>query len=96
MIEGLNKQFESRVRLGVMALLMVNDKVDFPTMKEELKLTDGNLASHLLALEKNEYILVEKDFVGRKPRTQYSATKLGKAEFIKHLNALEKLLKQSK
>ncbi len=96
MIEGLNKQFESRVRLGVMALLMVNDKVDFTTMKEELDLTDGNLASHLLALEKNDYIQMEKDFVGRKPRTQYTVTKLGKAEFIKHLNALEILLKQSK
>ncbi len=96
MIEGLNKQFESRVRLGVMALLMVNEQVDFPTMKEELNLTDGNLASHLLALEKNEYISMEKDFVGRKPRTRYTATKLGKAEFVKHLNALETLLKQSK
>jgi DNA-binding PadR family transcriptional regulator len=96
MIEGLNKQFESRVRLGVMALLMVNDKVDFLTMKEELSLTDGNLASHLLALEKHEYIKMEKDFVGRKPRTQYSATALGRAEFVMHLNALETLLKHSK
>ncbi len=96
MIEGLNKHFESRVRLGVMALLSIHDSVDFNTLKEELDLTDGNLASHLMALEKNEYISVQKDFVGRKPRTQYSSTKLGKAEFEKHLNALEFLLKQSK
>lgn len=96
MIEGLNKQFESRVRLGVMALLMVHDTVDFPTMKEELDLTDGNLASHITALEKHEYISFEKDFVGKKPRTRYKATQLGKLEFNKHLNALEMLLKQSR
>lgn len=96
MIEGLNKQFESRVRLGVMALLMVHDTVDFLTLKEELDLTDGNLASHITALEKHEYIAFEKDFVGKKPRTRYKATTLGKAEFNKHLNALEMLLKQSR
>ncbi len=96
MIEGLNKHFESRVRLGVMALLSINDRVEFTTLKEELDLTDGNLASHLTALEKNEYISFEKDFVGRKPRTQYRITKLGRIEFEKHLNALEFLLKQSK
>jgi DNA-binding HxlR family transcriptional regulator len=96
MIEGLNKHFESRVRLGVMALLNIHDQVDFNTLKEELDLTDGNLASHLTALEKNEYISVLKEFVGRKPRTRYSCTKLGKTEFEKHLNALEFLLKQSK
>ena len=96
MIAGLNKQFESRVRLGVMALLMVHESVEFTTMKEELDLTDGNLASHLTSLEKNEYISFQKDYVGRKPRTRYTATKLGKAEFAKHLNALEALLKQSK
>ncbi len=93
MIEGLNKQFESRVRLGVMAILCVNDSIDFNALKEELDLTDGNLASHITALEKNEFIQVSKEFVGKKPRTTYTITPLGKQEFEKHLLALEKLLK---
>lgn len=93
MIEGLNKQFESRVRLGVMSVLMVNDWVDFNSLKEDLGLTDGNLASHILALEKNQYIEVSKEFVGKKPRTKYRVTNLGRAEFEQHLTALEKLLK---
>jgi len=93
MIEGLNKQFESRVRLGVMAILSVNDSIDFNALKDELNLTDGNLASHITALEKNQYIEVKKEFVGKKPRTTYSITVLGKLEFEKHLAALEKLLK---
>ncbi len=93
MIEGLNKQFESRVRLGVMAILCVNDSIDFNALKDELNLTDGNLASHISALEKNEYIQVSKEFVGKKPRTTYQITKLGRVEFEQHLAALEKLLR---
>lgn len=96
MIEGLNKQFESRVRLGVMSILMVNEEVDFNFLKDQLHLTDGNLASHLIALEKNEYIEVHKAFVGRKPKTTYNATKLGRLEFNRHLSALEQLLKQTR
>ncbi len=93
MIEGLNKIFESRIRLGIMSVLMVNDWVDFNTLKELLKVTDGNLASHISALEKNEFITIRKEFVGKKPKTSYAASKLGKQAFKKHLAALEKLLK---
>ncbi len=92
-IADINKAFESRVRLGIMSMLMVQDEVDFNSMKETLDLTDGNLASHLKALEKIEYIVMVKEFVGRKPRTSYSITKLGKQAFGEHLNALEKLIK---
>ncbi|TLX76603.1 transcriptional regulator [Labilibacter sediminis] len=93
LIEGLNKNFESRIRLGIMSALMVNDKLDFNALKELLDVTDGNLASHLKALEKHEYIDVTKRFIGKKPNTTYTATKLGKQMFSKHLNALEKLIK---
>ena len=93
LIEGLNKAFESRVRLGVMSMLMVNDEMDFTTIKEQLNITDGNLASHTTALEKLEYIKITKEFVGKKPRTTYSVTPLGKKAFNEHLNALERILK---
>lgn len=96
MIEGLNKQFENRIRLGIMALLMVNERVEFLTFKDELGLSDGNLASHMTALEKHEYIEVLKDFVGKKPRTRFKATKLGRLAFQEHLAALENLLNNMK
>ncbi|MEQ8908642.1 MAG: transcriptional regulator [Vicingaceae bacterium] len=92
MIEKLQKIFESRVRLGIMSMLMVNDSMDFNSLKENLKVTDGNLASHLLALEKKEMILVQKEFVARKPKTSYSSTPIGRKLFKDHLNALEKLI----
>lgn len=92
-IEGLNKAFDSRVRLGIMSVLLVNDHVDYNTMKELLELTDGNLASHMKALENLGYVLVSKQFVGKKPNTTYEVTSLGKSEFALHLENLEKLLR---
>lgn len=77
-----------------MSILMVNDYADFKMLKELLGATDGNLASHTKALEKEEYILVEKSFIGRKPNTRYSATRKGREAFQKHVDAIEKLLKQ--
>jgi DNA-binding PadR family transcriptional regulator len=71
----------------------VNDTVEFNRMKELLDVSDGNLASHISALEKEEYVLVQKQFVGKKPNTTYKVTKLGKKAFEDHLTALEKLLK---
>lgn len=91
-LENINKAFESRARLGIMSVLMVEDKVDFNTLKETLQLTDGNLASHLRALEEAEYLRVEKQFVGRKPNTTYHATEAGREAFKSHLDALEQLI----
>ena len=91
-INNLNKNFESRVRLGIMSVLMVNDWVDFNEMKNLLDVTDGNLASHSTALEKVEYIEIKKEFVGKKPKTSYRVTQSGRKAFNEHLTALEKLL----
>lgn len=91
-LENINKAFESRARLGIMSVLMVDDRVDFSTLKDTLQLTDGNLASHLRALEEAEYLRVEKQFVGRKPNTTYCATVTGREAFKSHLDALEQLI----
>lgn len=93
-IHKLNKAFESRVRLGIMSILMVNDSMDFNSIKELLQVTDGNLASHTTALEKDGYIHVKKEFVGKKTLTTYSATKVGVKAFEAHLDALEKLIRK--
>jgi len=92
LIDNINKAFDHRIRLGIMSILMVNNYADFNMLKELLGATDGNLASHTKALEKAEFIKVEKQFIGRKPNTRYSTTPLGKREFKKHIEALEKLI----
>jgi DNA-binding HxlR family transcriptional regulator len=75
-----------------MSALMVNDRLDFNALKDLLGLTDGNLASHLKALEQQEIITVSKQFIGRKPSTTYTATEGGRNLFRLHLAALEELI----
>jgi DNA-binding HxlR family transcriptional regulator len=95
-INNLNKLFDSRVRLGIMSALMVNDDVNFNDLKELLEITDGNLASHLKALEENAIIKVDKGFIGRKTNTTYAITKTGEKAFKAHLEALEKMIRSTK
>jgi DNA-binding HxlR family transcriptional regulator len=95
-ISNINRDFENRVRLGIMSILMVNEWVEFKTFKELLQVTDGNLSSHASALEKKNLLEIQKEFVSKKPRTSYRATSVGKQAFKMHLNALESLLKSQK
>lgn len=93
-LKDLDKAFENRVRLGIMSALMVNDHLNFNSLKNLLDVTDGNLASHLSNLEGKNYIIYEKEFIGKKPNTKYRVTRSGKAAFIKHIKALEQLIRQ--
>jgi DNA-binding MarR family transcriptional regulator len=95
-LEHFDKAFENRIRLQVMSILVANENYDFNSLKELLGVTDGNLASHLKALEKEEYIIIYKSFLGRKPNTSYAASEKGRMAFRKHLEALENLIKQQK
>lgn len=91
-LKDLNKAFENKIRLGIMSALVVNERMDFNSLKNLLEVTDGNLASHLKSLEKNEYVKVKKEFLDRKPNTSYEATKAGIETFKKHIKAIENLL----
>ena len=92
-IDGLNKVFESRIRLGVMSTLMVNEEMSFNDLKQMLDVTDGNLATHLVNLEENGYIKVHKGFIGRKTNTTYAVTKSGEKAFSEHIEILENMIK---
>ena len=93
MLEGFDKAFESKARLGIMSILAVNEWVSFVEFKELLQMSDGNIASHITALEKCNYIEVKKQFLGKKPNTSYKMTELGRLAFKNHIEALGKLLK---
>lgn len=93
-IQQLNKIFDSRIRIGIMSALAVNEKLNFNELKELMDITDGNLATHLKTLEENGYIKVQKGFIGRKTNTTYSITKAGDKAFRTHLDALEEIIKK--
>ena len=92
-IEQLNKVFDSRIRIGIMSALMVNEEVSYNDLKALMDVTDGNLASHLKTLEENSFIRVQKGFIGRKTNTLYIITKAGEKAFRTHIDALEKIIK---
>ena len=93
-IDGLNKVFESKIRLGIMSVLVANGSSDFATLKSLLELTDGNLASHARSLEEAGYLRCEKKFVGRKPNTTYIVTEEGRKAIAAHIDAMERFLKE--
>jgi DNA-binding MarR family transcriptional regulator len=92
-ITGLNKIFESRIRLGIMSVLMVNEEINFNDLKQLLQVTDGNLATHLVSLEENGFLKVYKGFIGKKTNTTYAITKTGEKAFNEHITALENMIK---
>lgn len=92
-IEQLNKVFDSRIRIGIMSALMVNDSMNFNDLKALVDATDGNLATHFKTLEENGFIKIQKGFIGRKTNTIYSITDVGEKAFKIHLEALEKIIK---
>ncbi len=94
--ENLDKVLEHRIRLQIMSVLIANDGYEFNALKEILSITDGNLASHIKALEREKYISVSKSFIDRKPNTKYKITERGRNAFKKHLDALEAVVKQQK
>ncbi|MCE7863335.1 MAG: transcriptional regulator [Cyclobacteriaceae bacterium] len=94
--DSLDKILEHRLRLQIVSVLVANDSYDFNALKELLDTTDGNLATHLRALEREKYLSVNKSFIDRKPNTRYKITERGRTAFRKHLEAMEELIKQQK
>ena len=95
-INQMDKAFDSRIRIAIMSLLSKNEWMDFNTLKENLGITDGNLASHTSSLERKGFIEVRKRFVAKRPNTSYKISKRGKESFKKYIGALQKLLDTTK
>jgi DNA-binding MarR family transcriptional regulator len=92
----LNEIIHQPVRLRIMAVLVTldqGDEVDFTYLRDLLEVTDGNLGAHLRKLEEFGYIIANKTFVERKPRTYVTATTEGRKVFQEHVAALESILK---
>ena len=94
--ENFDKTLEHRVRLQIMGVLAANESYDFNALKELLQATDGNLATHIKALEREKYIVIQKSFVDRKPNTRYKISERGRTAFKKHLDAMEEIIRSQK
>ncbi len=89
----LDKIIHQKARLGIMSILIVKGESEFNYLKERLKLTDGNLSTHLSHLEKEKYIRIKKKFVKKKPKTLCILTDKGRQAFSEYINNLEQIIK---
>ena len=92
----LDRLIHERVRLGIVSSLAVNGSLTFNDLKAILGLTDGNLSAHARKLEDAGYVVCEKSFQGRTPRTEYSLTKQGQAELDEYLEHMEALIRATR
>jgi DNA-binding HxlR family transcriptional regulator len=93
--EKLDRVIHERGRLAIMSLLAAVDSMSFTELKEQLKMTDGNLSVHMRTLEEAGYVTVSKSFVNRKPRTEYALTPDGRSSFQEYIRTLEEIVRQS-
>jgi DNA-binding MarR family transcriptional regulator len=94
--ENFDRILEHRVRLQIMGVLAANESYDFNALKELLQTTDGNLATHIKALEKEKYLIIQKSFIDRKPNTRYKISEKGRQAFRRHLEAMEEIIRNQK
>lgn len=87
----LDRLIHERVRLAIVSALAVNDSLSFNELKALLDTSDGNLSVHARRLEEAGYLICEKSFDGRVPRTEYRITDAGRralADYLDHMEAL--------
>jgi DNA-binding HxlR family transcriptional regulator len=91
--QQLDDRIHSRIRLAIMSILIGVEQAEFNFLKQQVKTTDGNLSIHLRKLEEAKYITVKKEFVERKPQSQYRLTRKGRDAFAAYIAQLEKFIK---
>lgn len=94
--DNLDKLLEHSLRLRLMSVLVANDSFDYTGLKDLLETTDGNLATHLKALEREKYLQVTKSFIDRKPNTRYRITEKGRGAFKRHLEAMAEVVRMQR
>jgi DNA-binding MarR family transcriptional regulator len=88
----LDNAVHQRTRLGILTVLAETSRVDFAFLRDTLALTDGNLSRNLTVLEKAGYVVVEKGFEGRRPRTWIVATPAGRRALAAEISALREIV----
>lgn len=89
---GLDTAVHGPIRLGALSALQVDGALDFTTLRKRLEATDGSLGLHLQKLEEVGYIQCKKAFVGRRPKSTYRITSIGRKALGNYLNSMQQLI----
>ena len=92
----LDRVIHEKGRLAIMSLLAASPELSFTDLREALKMTDGNLTTHLRTLQETGYISVAKSYQNNRPHTACALTTAGRKAFTEYINALEKIVQQSR
>ena len=92
----LDRLIHERIRLGIVSALAVNRSLTFNELKALLKTTDGNLSVHARKLEEADYIVCNKSFDGRLPKTEYRVAAAGRRALERYLNHMEALIRATR
>lgn len=89
----LDRLIHERMRLGIVSALAASEPLSFNDLKRLLKTTDGNLSVHARKLEEAQYLVCEKYFEGRMPKTVYRLTPAGRRALGQYLDHMEALIR---
>jgi DNA-binding MarR family transcriptional regulator len=92
----LNRVIHEKGRLAIMSMLAASPELSFTELRDALTMTDGNLTTHIRALQQEGYLAVAKSFQNRRPLTTCSLTTSGRKAFAEYINLLERIVQQNR
>ena len=92
----LDRMIHEKGRLGIMSMLAASPELSFTELRDALGITDGNLTTHIRALQEEGYIAVAKSYQNRRPLTTCSLTPAGRKAFAGYINLLEQIVRQNR
>jgi len=95
-IAALDKLLHEPARLSLMTALSACKSADFLALQRLTGLTSGNLSVHLSKLEDAGLVILEKQFIEKRPNTQVQITEKGRQVTESHWQQLENLRRDSK
>jgi DNA-binding transcriptional ArsR family regulator len=93
---GFDRLIYERVRLGIMSALAMNEQLTFNELKSLFDVSDGNLSAHARKLEEADYVVCTKTFEGRRPKSIYRITQIGKKALLRYLEHIEAVIKATR
>jgi len=92
----LDRVIHEKGRLAIMSMLAASPELSFTELRDGLGMTDGNLTTHIKALQQEGYVSVAKSYQNRRPLTTCSLTTTGRKAFMEYIDLLEKIVRQNK
>jgi DNA-binding MarR family transcriptional regulator len=92
----LDRVIHEKGRLGIMSMLAASPELSFTELRNVLTMTDGNVTTHIRALQQEGYVAVAKSYQNRRPLTTCSLTPAGRKAFAGYVNLLEQIVQESR